>query len=129
MATLPGCPMAAPRSQARVPAPIAAAATAVVPAMAAAVATESGRVYRGVVVVGAERARSLKRGPSPIVAADLIDRSGDFRCGDWLYVTSRGHDGGQSVLATGAAAVDFDQLAVLDAQATVVDGLELLWGS
>jgi len=33
------------------------------------------------------------------------------------------------VLASGTAAVDFDQLAGLDAQATVVDGLELLWRS
>jgi len=96
---------------------------------AAVAATEAGRLFRGVVVVGAERAQELKRGPFPIRAADLVDSSGDFRAGDWLYVTARGYDGGQSVLASGTAAVDFDQLAGLDAQATVVDGLELLWRS
>jgi hypothetical protein len=96
---------------------------------AAVAATEAGRIYRGVVVIGAERAQELKRGPSPIRAADLIDRSGEFRAGDRLYVTARGYDGGQSVLATGAAAFDFDRIAGLDAQATVVDGLELLWRS
>jgi hypothetical protein len=96
---------------------------------AVAAETDRRRWFRGVVVVGAERARELKSGPSPIRVVDLVDRSGDFRAGDRLYVTARGRDGGQSVLATGAAVVDFDQLAGLDAQATVVDGLELLWPS
>jgi len=95
--------------------------------MAAAVATEAGRLFRGVVVVGAARARELRKAPSAVRAGDLIGRSGDFRAGDWLYVTSRGHDGGQSVLATGAAMIDFDKLGELDAQAAVVDALELLW--
>jgi hypothetical protein len=93
------------------------------------VATEAARVYRCVLVVGAERARELRRGSAPIRVGELIGRSGDFHAGDWLYITARGHDGGQSVLATGAAAVDFDRLAGLDAQAPVVEAPELLWRS
>jgi hypothetical protein len=83
--------------------------------MVAAVAgTEHGRSFRGVVIVGPERARELRKSAAPIRAGELLGRSGEFRVGDWLYVTGRGADGGQSVLATGVAAVDFDQLDKLD---------------
>jgi len=90
-------------------------------------ATEVPRVFRGVVTIGAARARELRKGPTPVRVADLIGRSGDFHAGDWLYVTSRGHDGGQSVLATGTALVDFDELGLLDPQAPVIGEPELLW--
>jgi hypothetical protein len=95
--------------------------------MAVAAATDMPREFRGVVTIGAQRARELRKGPIPVRVVDLVGRSGDFHAGDWLYVTSRGHDGGQSVLATGTAAVDFDELPLLDPQASVVSEPELLW--
>jgi hypothetical protein len=95
--------------------------------MAAAVATEHGRSFRGVVIVGARRARELRSSASPIRAGDLVGRSGEFHAGEWLYVTGRGSDGGQSVLATGMAVVDFDRLAGLDPDAPVISHVELKW--
>jgi hypothetical protein len=95
--------------------------------MAVAAATDMPREFRGVVTIGAQRARELRKGPIPVRVADLVGCSGDFHVGDWLYVTSRGHDGGQSVLATGTAAIDFDELPLLDPHASVVSEPELLW--
>jgi len=89
--------------------------------------TDMSREFRGVLTIGAERARELRKRPIPVRAVDLIGRSGDFHAGDWLYVTSRGHDGGQAVLATGAAAVDFDELPLMDPEAAVIGEPELLW--
>lgn len=96
--------------------------------MAAATDT-AARVFRGVLTVGAERARELRRTETPVCAGDLLGRSGEFLAGDWLYVTSRGHDGGQSVLAIGTAMVDAARIGALDPQALVISQLQLLWRS
>jgi hypothetical protein len=94
-----------------------------------AAATDTARAFRGVLTIGAERARELRRSATPVCAGDLVARSGEFNAGDWLYVTSRGHDGGQSVLATGVALVDAARIDALDPQARVIEQLQLLWRS
>jgi hypothetical protein len=96
-------------------------------ATAAVAATDSSRQFRGVVVVDGRRARELRKRLAPLRAGELLGKSGEARTGDWIYVTSRGQDGGQSVFAVGKALIDFEQLRGVDADALVVDVVELMW--
>src|SRR5207342_2270326 len=86
-----------------VPAATVEAATVVVVA-----ATEPARDPVGVVVIHAELAHALRTTPGPIHVGELLGHSANFHNGDAVYVTSRGDDGGQSVIAIGLAKLDAD---------------------
>ena len=61
---------------------------------------------RGFIVVAAETGKVLRRRPAVVPAAAVLDASGDFREGERIGVVMRGVDGGQGVVAAGAAACD-----------------------
>jgi len=103
--------------------------TAVVVATVVVAATEHTPDPSGVVVIHAELARELRKSPAPIRAGELLGHSADFRAGETVYVTSRGADGGQSVLALGLARIDAIALPGSEAPAIVVDDLHFLWRS
>jgi len=93
----------------------------------AAAATEQLSDPSGVVVIHAALARELRKSPAPIHAGELLGHSADFHAGETVYVTSRGNDGGQSVLAVGLAKLDAVALDSSDAPAVAVDELHMLW--
>ena len=96
--------------------------------MAAVVAvTEDDEGIRGVATVSSALGRALRKAPAPIRAADLLGHSGDFQAGDFLYVTTRGGDGGQSTLGIGTAAIASAALHDCAADTVAIDGLALLW--
>ena len=97
--------------------------------MAVAVATEAEGAVHGVAIIGGEIARALRSAPRPIRAGELLGHSGEFQAGDFVYVATRGRDGGQSVLGIGTAAIDASALAGAAREAVVVDALALLWDS
>src|SRR5207342_2802103 len=137
-ATLARIPRSGPATVARplrLPIPAAPAtrapamAAVAVAAMVAAAETEDLPDPSGVVVIRAELARKLRRTPAPIHAGELLGHSADFRAGETVYVTSRGADGGQSVVALGLAKIDAIALPDSEAPAIVVDDLHFLWRS
>ena len=90
----------------------------------------------GVIVITAEAGRALRIGRAMPRLADVLDRSGQFRAGDRIYVVVRGHDGGQSVVASGVIDCDaavfgsgMSSSQSLDAASVVIreQDLELLW--
>ena len=96
--------------------------------MAAAVAvTEDDQGIRGVATINGALGRALRKAPAPIRAGELLGHSGEFQAGDFLYVTTRGRDGGQSTLGIGTAAVASSALDHCAADTVVIDGLALLW--
>lgn len=93
---------------------------------------------RGVIVITAESGRALRGQRVAPRVCDVLDRSGDFRVGDRVYIVVRGRDGGQAVVASAAARCDATALpatgvgiGVIDAAMNVVheQGLELLWAA
>ena len=95
--------------------------------VAAVAATEGDRSIRGVAIISGELARALEHRPAPIRAGELLGHSGEFRAGEFLYVTTRGKDGGQSTLGIGTAAIDFGALRQAAPTTVVIDALALLW--
>jgi hypothetical protein len=95
----------------------------------AAAATELHARVRGVVVIEATLGRALRAQPGPIRAGQLLGSSGSFDTGDPVYVTTRGRDGGQGVLAIAIAGIAAKKLAGAAADAVAADGLQLLWRS
>ena len=95
--------------------------------MAGAVAATDRHAVRGTATISGELGRRLRKAVAPIRAHALLGHSGEFLAGDSVYVTTRGRDGGQSTLGVGRAAVDAAALRHCDADAVVVDDLQLLW--
>lgn len=60
----------------------------------------------GTIVVANDTGRALRRKCSDVRLADVLDCAGGFRAGDTIYVTFRGVDGGQYVIATGIVRCD-----------------------
>ena len=105
---------------------MAVAVATVVAAMVAA-ATEHAPGPTGAVVIGAELARELRKAPAPIHAGELLGHSAGFHAGEAVYVSSRGRDGGQSVVAVGMATLDAELLDASAGPAIAVDQLHMLW--
>ena len=58
---------------------------------------------RGWIVLNNSAGRALRCAPADVSVRDVLDCTGDFAAGDVIYVTFRGADGGQFVIATGVA--------------------------
>jgi glutamate 5-kinase len=85
---------------------------------------------KGTVVLRNEAGRSLRKKCVAVMAADVLDCSGDFVAGDRIYVSFRARDGGQYVVATGIARRDaaaFKEAAVEPGEVIAEQELELLW--
>jgi hypothetical protein len=95
----------------------------------AAAATELHARVCGVVVIEAALGRSLRTQPAPIRAGQVLGSSGQFEAGDALYVTTRGRDGGQGVLAIAIAGIGAKELAAAGKEAIAADGLQMIWSS
>jgi glutamate 5-kinase len=65
----------------------------------------------GFIVVDAETGARLRRGPTALSAAHVLDGSGRFHAGDRVHIVVRGRDGGQGVLASGVVRCSSDDLA------------------
>ena len=85
---------------------------------------------KGTVVLRNDAGRSLRKKCAAVMAADVLDCSGEFVAGDQIYVSFRARDGGQYVVATGIAKCDATALKEAAAEPGVViaeQELELLW--
>ena len=60
----------------------------------------------GTIVVNNAVGRALRKKRADVRAADVLDCAGGFQAGDTIYVTFRGADGGQYVVATGVVRCD-----------------------
>ncbi|HEV2607778.1 MAG TPA: PUA domain-containing protein [Xanthomonadaceae bacterium] len=100
---------------------------------------------RGTIVIKNEAGRALRRKCVAVLAACVLDSAGSFRAGDRVYVSFRGKDGGQYVIAKGIVRCDHAVLQQIkgrsadmrsdpaeDDESDVVireQDLELLWPS
>lgn len=65
---------------------------------------------RGTIVLDNAPGRALRKARSAVRAADVLYCAGGFRDGDPVYVTFRGDDGGQQVVATAIVRCDAAEL-------------------
>jgi hypothetical protein len=56
---------------------------------------------KGWIAIGNSAGRALRRGAVDVHARDVLYCAGGFGAGDEVYITFRGTDGGQYVVATG----------------------------
>jgi len=61
---------------------------------------------RGTIVINNQAGRALRKQCVAVLAAHVVDCTGRFRTGDRVYVSFRGKDGGQYVVATGIVRCD-----------------------
>jgi glutamate 5-kinase len=65
---------------------------------------------RGSITINNQAGRALRKKCVAVLAEHVLDCSGNFRVGDQVYVTFRGKDGGQYVIATGVVGCDVEVL-------------------
>lgn len=65
---------------------------------------------RGIIIINNEAGRALRKQRLSLLAGNVLDCSGSFHAGDRIYVTFRGNDGGQYVIAKGI--VRYDETAL-----------------
>lgn len=64
----------------------------------------------GTIVLGNAAGRALRKAPADVRGSQVLYCSGGFRDGDAVYVTFRGEDGGQAVIATAIVRCDEAEL-------------------
>jgi glutamate 5-kinase len=70
----------------------------------------------GTIVVNNAAGRALRKKRADVRAADVLDCVGGFQAGDTIYLTFRGIDGGQYVVATAVVHYDESVLRAMTAQ-------------
>lgn len=61
---------------------------------------------RGTITINNQAGRALRKRCAALLAEHVLDCAGNFQIGDRVYVTFRGKDGGQYVIATGIVSCD-----------------------
>jgi glutamate 5-kinase len=87
-------------------------------------------IVKGTLVLRNDAGRSLRKQCAAVMAADVLDCSGDFVAGDRIYVSFRARDGGQYVVASGTTQRDAAALKMDPIEPGLViaeQELELLW--
>ncbi|MBS0194759.1 MAG: hypothetical protein JSR34_10980 [Proteobacteria bacterium] len=74
--------------------------------------SDDGRLdrMRGFIAITGVAGKALRMQGTPPVCGDVLNCSGTFRAGDRVFVTMRGTDGGQAVVARAFSAVDAQAL-------------------
>jgi glutamate 5-kinase len=70
----------------------------------------------GTILINNAAGRALRKKRADVRAADVLDCVGGFQAGDTVYVTFRGVDGGQFVVATGTVRCDESALRGMTAR-------------
>jgi len=65
---------------------------------------------RGTIIINNQSGRALRKKCVAVLAEHVLDCAGSFHVGDRVYVSFRGNDGGQGVIATGIVSCDVAML-------------------
>jgi hypothetical protein len=95
----------------------------------------SGSIHdcAGTILLNNAAGRSLRKAAATVYAADVLDCAGNFSAGDTVYISFRGIDGGQYVVATGVIRCDESvlrqTLGALAPAAVIINAsdMKLLW--